>query len=54
MAILVDHRAFRDLDPARVSRLVAARRVVDARNVLDRAAWESHGFKVSVLGATRA
>jgi UDP-N-acetyl-D-mannosaminuronic acid dehydrogenase len=54
VAVLVDHHAFRDLDPAQLSGLVRARRVLDARNVLDRAVWESHGFNVSVLGATRA
>ena len=54
MAVLVDHHAFQTLDVARIAGLVGSRRVLDARNVLDRAEWESHGFEVSVLGASRA
>src|SRR5262249_38957873 len=49
--VLVDHRAFRELDVASVARLVASRRVLDARNVLDREAWRAHGFEVGVLGS---
>jgi UDP-N-acetyl-D-mannosaminuronic acid dehydrogenase len=51
VVVLVDHAVFRELDPALVGRLVSSRRVLDARNVLDRSAWRSHGFEVSVLGA---
>jgi len=51
IAVLVDHRAFRDLDVASVARLVASRRVLDARNVLDRQVWQAQGFEVAVLGA---
>lgn len=50
VAILVDHRAFRELDPGEVARLVGSRRVLDARNVLDREAWRAEGFDVSVVG----
>jgi UDP-N-acetyl-D-mannosaminuronic acid dehydrogenase len=50
LAILVDHRAFRELDPSNVAHLVGSRRVLDARNVLDREAWRAQGFEVSVLG----
>jgi UDP-N-acetyl-D-mannosaminuronic acid dehydrogenase len=54
VVVLVDHRAFRDLDAGHVAGLVASRRVLDARNVLDHAAWQSHGFDMSVLGAASA
>jgi UDP-N-acetyl-D-mannosaminuronic acid dehydrogenase len=54
VAVLVDHRAFRELDAERIGGLVASRRVLDARNVLDHAAWRSHGFQVSVLGTASA
>jgi UDP-N-acetyl-D-mannosaminuronic acid dehydrogenase len=54
VVVLVDHRAFRELDAAHIGGLVASRRVLDARNVLDRAAWQSHGFELSVLGAASA
>ena len=38
-----------------VAALVRRKRILDARNVLDRAAWRARGFEVSVLGAgTRA
>jgi UDP-N-acetyl-D-mannosaminuronic acid dehydrogenase len=49
--LLVDHRAFHDLDIDLAASLVSGRRVLDARNVVDRAAWRSRGFEVSVLGA---
>jgi len=52
VAVLVDHRTFRELDPAMVAGLVRQRRVLDARNVLDRDAWRQNGFEVSVLGAS--
>lgn len=48
--VLVDHRAFRELDPSQLGDLMAARRVLDARNVLDRKAWQEQGFEVAVLG----
>jgi UDP-N-acetyl-D-mannosaminuronic acid dehydrogenase len=49
--LLVDHRAFHDLDVDLAASLMSGKRVLDARNVLDRAAWQSRGFEVSVLGA---
>jgi UDP-N-acetyl-D-mannosaminuronic acid dehydrogenase len=49
--LLVDHRAFDDLDVDLAASLVSGKRVLDARNVLDRARWQSRGFEVGVLGA---
>jgi UDP-N-acetyl-D-mannosaminuronic acid dehydrogenase len=51
VGLLVDHRAFHQLDVDLVAALVGRKRVLDARNVLDRAVWQAHGFDVSVLGA---
>jgi UDP-N-acetyl-D-mannosaminuronic acid dehydrogenase len=50
MVLLVNHRAFLDLDVDLVASLIGERRLLDARNAIDRAAWESRGFEVSVLG----
>jgi UDP-N-acetyl-D-mannosaminuronic acid dehydrogenase len=49
--LLVDHRAFHDLDVDLAASLVSGKRVLDARNVLDRPRWQSRGFEVGVLGA---
>ncbi len=49
--LLVDHRAFHDLDIDLAASLVSGKRVLDARNMLDREAWQARGFEVSVLGA---
>jgi UDP-N-acetyl-D-mannosaminuronic acid dehydrogenase len=49
--LLVDHRAFCDLDIDLAASLVSGKRILDARNMLDRDAWQSRGFDVSVLGA---
>jgi UDP-N-acetyl-D-mannosaminuronic acid dehydrogenase len=49
--LLVDHRAFHDLDVDLAASLVSGKRMLDARNALDREAWQSRGFEVSVLGA---
>jgi UDP-N-acetyl-D-mannosaminuronic acid dehydrogenase len=52
IVLLVDHRAFGDLDLDLVSSLVSHKRVLDARNALDRRLWQSYGFEVSVLGTS--
>jgi UDP-N-acetyl-D-mannosaminuronate dehydrogenase len=49
--LLVDHRAFHDLDIDLAASLVSGKRILDARNMLDRDTWQSRGFEVSVLGA---
>ncbi len=50
VVLLVDHRAFQELDVDLVAALVSGKQVLDARNSLDRATWQAHGFEVSVLG----
>src|ERR1700682_4847558 len=51
IVLLVDHRAFQELDVDLAAALVGSKRILDARNALDRAAWQARGFEVSVLGA---
>jgi UDP-N-acetyl-D-mannosaminuronic acid dehydrogenase len=51
IVLLVDHRAFQELDVDLAAALVSSKRVLDARHALDRAAWQARGFEVSVLGA---
>ena len=50
----MDHRAFHDLDVDLAASLVSGKRLLDARNALDRTTWESRGFEVNVLGAAFA
>jgi UDP-N-acetyl-D-mannosaminuronic acid dehydrogenase len=50
LVLLVDHRAFRELDVDLAAALVRHKRLLDARNALDRRAWQAAGFEVSVLG----
>jgi UDP-N-acetyl-D-mannosaminuronic acid dehydrogenase len=42
--IAADHDAYRDLDPERAADLMADRVIVDAKGMLDVAAWEAAGF----------
>lgn len=49
IVILVGHRVFRDLVPARVAQISAARQVVDTVN-LTNADWQKAGFQVTRLG----
>jgi UDP-N-acetyl-D-mannosaminuronic acid dehydrogenase len=51
VVLLVDHRAFQELDVDLVAALVSGKRVLDARNSLDRATWQARGFEVSLLGS---
>src|SRR5712691_3939016 len=51
VVLLVDHRAFKELDLDLVAALVSGKRVLDARNSLDRPSWQARGFEVSLLGA---
>jgi UDPglucose 6-dehydrogenase len=48
--LLTEWPLYRDLDPARAGTLVAARRLIDGRNVLDLAAWRRAGWDASGLG----
>jgi UDP-N-acetyl-D-mannosaminuronic acid dehydrogenase len=50
VVLLVDHRAFKDLDVDLAAALVRHRRFLDARNAVDRQAWRAAGFEVSILG----
>ena len=50
VVLLVDHRAFKDLDVDLAAALVRHRRLLDARNAVDRQAWRAAGFEVSTLG----
>ena len=51
LVVLVSHRAFADVDVDLVASLMSKKRVLDARNFLDRQVWKSRGFDVHVLGA---
>jgi UDP-N-acetyl-D-mannosaminuronic acid dehydrogenase len=54
VVLLVDHRAFKDLDVDLAAALVRHRRFLDARNAADRQVWQAAGFEVSVLGVGHA
>jgi UDP-N-acetyl-D-mannosaminuronic acid dehydrogenase len=54
MVLLVDHRAFQELDIDLAASLVSRKRLLDARNALNRTEWEARGFEVSVLGVAPA
>lgn len=51
LAVLVtEWREYRDLEPAAAAALMAEPRIIDARNVLDPAAWRAAGFAYRGLG----
>ncbi len=54
VVLLVDHTAFRRLDPADVARQMPGRVAVDTRGVWDRSAWRAAGFHLHVLGNGKA
>jgi UDPglucose 6-dehydrogenase len=47
---LTEWREFREMDPAVLGKVVAERRVIDARNALDAAAWRAAGWLYRGLG----
>ncbi|MGW8375228.1 UDP-glucose/GDP-mannose dehydrogenase family protein [Streptomyces sp. ODS28] len=47
---LTEWREFQDIDPAALSRVVAAQRIIDGRNALDPAKWRSAGWSYRALG----
>jgi UDP-N-acetyl-D-mannosaminuronate dehydrogenase len=49
--LLVNHSAFKDIDPLDLLPLTSARIVFDTVNGWDRNAWEQAGFKVFHLGS---
>ena len=50
VAVLTEWDDFRWIDPDRVADLVSSRQVVDARNLLERAAWQRAGFTYQGVG----
>lgn len=48
--LLTEWDQFRRLDPEAVGKIVAVRRIIDARNVLDPAAWRAAGWQFKALG----
>ncbi|HMA47192.1 MAG TPA: UDP-glucose/GDP-mannose dehydrogenase family protein [Frankiaceae bacterium] len=47
---LTEWHEFREMDPAVLSEVVAARRIVDGRNALDRERWRAAGWTYRALG----
>jgi UDPglucose 6-dehydrogenase len=47
---LTEWQEFRDMDPRELGTLVAARRIVDGRNVLDPHRWRTNGWTYRALG----
>ncbi|MDQ0863871.1 UDP-glucose dehydrogenase family protein [Arthrobacter globiformis] len=52
--LLTEWAEYRDLSPAAVGQLVRRRTVLDARNVLDTAAWRAEDWTVRGLGTNQA
>jgi UDPglucose 6-dehydrogenase len=52
--LLTEWDDYRSLSPAAAGRLVRRRTVLDARNVLDAAAWQAKGWTVRGLGTAGA
>ena len=48
--LLTEWREYRELDPVAFSDVVAGRRIIDGRNVLDPAAWRAAGWTYRALG----
>ncbi|MFE6256865.1 UDP-glucose dehydrogenase family protein [Agromyces sp. NPDC057865] len=50
VVLVTEWREYRALDPVETGRLVAERRIIDGRNVLDVDAWRAAGWQVRGLG----
>jgi UDPglucose 6-dehydrogenase len=50
VVLITEWPEFRELDPVELGRVVAAKRVIDGRNVLDVAAWRAAGWTYRGLG----
>ncbi|MCD5347905.1 UDP-glucose/GDP-mannose dehydrogenase family protein [Agromyces sp. S2-1-8] len=50
VVLVTEWREYRALDPVDSARLVAGRRIIDARNVLDAAAWRAAGWELRGIG----
>lgn len=51
VVLLVDHRAFVELDPVAVAKAMAGRVAIDTRGRWDRKRWTGAGFELYILGA---
>jgi UDPglucose 6-dehydrogenase len=47
---LTEWQQYREVDPTKLSKLVKTRTIIDGRNILDRATWNSAGWKIIYLG----
>ena len=47
---LTEWKVYRELDPAKMAKLVANPIIIDGRNALDREAWIAAGWKFRALG----
>ncbi len=47
---LTEWQEYRELDPAILGNLVDQKKIIDGRNVLDRAKWTAAGWKINYLG----
>jgi UDPglucose 6-dehydrogenase len=50
IVLVTEWREYRALDPVETGRLVAGKRIIDGRNVLDVDAWRGAGWQVRGLG----
>ena len=50
VVLVTEWREYRNLDPVETGQLVADRRIIDGRNVLDPAAWRAAGWTYRGLG----
>lgn len=50
VVLVVDHNAFRSIDPAAAAPLMRGRVAIDARRFFDAEAWEAAGFELHTLG----
>ena len=50
VVLVTEWNEYRALDPVATGRLVAERRIIDGRNVLDVEAWRAAGWQVRGLG----
>jgi UDPglucose 6-dehydrogenase len=48
--VLTEWREFREIDPAALASVVRHRRMIDGRNCLDAAAWQSAGWEYRAYG----
>jgi UDPglucose 6-dehydrogenase len=50
VVLVTEWREYRALDPVHTAELVRGRRIIDARNVLDPAAWRAAGWEYRAIG----